>query len=186
MSCNSARSRRVRVALVALALSIPLITGCAKDDDGTGVATAEQKPTAPASEAAPKADPRDAALRYVRCMREAGVAMDDPKPDGQFSYPARAKEDKAFGPASDKCRSLLPPGGGQPAPADLTAEQLDQMRKYAKCMRDNGLPDFKDPTAQGFTDDSGPQSGTPAFDRAYKKCVHFVQPGGDPEAPGVG
>jgi hypothetical protein len=176
----------MRLAVLAIALSIPLISGCAEKDESPPVATAEQKPSPVASEAAPSADPRDAALRYVRCMREGGVAMDDPKPDGQFSYPVGAKTKESFQQTYEKCRPLLPPGAGQAPAAPLTAEQLGQMRRYAQCMRDNGLPDFRDPTAQGFTDDSGPQSGTAAFDKAYRKCVNIVQPDADPEAPGVG
>jgi hypothetical protein len=182
MPHGSAGKRRAGVVLLTLALAVPPITGCAKNDEEPAVATAEKRPSAAAS----PANPRDAALRYVRCMRDAGVAMDDPKPDGQFTYPRAAKGDGKFQEAYEKCRPLLPPGGGQAAPAPLTAEQLAQMRAYAKCMRENGLPDFRDPTAQGFTDDGGPQSGTPAFDKAYRKCVHLVQPQADPEATGVG
>jgi hypothetical protein len=174
---------------VASALLMSLVAGCAGDDTDPGVATADRVPSAAATTAAATtaaARPQDAALRYVRCMRKEGIEMDDPAPDGRFSFPAKAKEDRRFAPAVDKCRELMPPGGGQAPPAALTAEQLTQMRAYAKCMRDNGLADFKDPTAQGFTDEDGPESGTPAFDRAYRTCVHFVQPDADPAAPGVG
>lgn len=173
--------------LVVLFAMIAICSGCAKETEAPPVASAGKPSGAAAAPAASaKADARDAALRYVRCARAEGLEVKDPSPDGRFDFPRGDKTDPAYLAAITKCAPLLPPGGGQAPPAPLTEEQLAAMRKYAKCMRDNGLPGFKDPTAQGFTDDSGPQSGTAEFDKAYRACVRIVQPGADPEAPGVG
>ncbi|RSM46149.1 hypothetical protein DMB66_50170 [Actinoplanes sp. ATCC 53533] len=44
--------------------------------------------------------------------------------------------------ASRKCREFLPNGG---EPAKMSAEDIAKRRDFAKCVRENGLPDFPDP-----------------------------------------
>jgi hypothetical protein len=175
----------MRQVLVLFAM-IAMCSGCATEAEAPPVASAGRPSGAASAAASATTDARDAALRYVRCVRAEGLEVKDPSADGRFDFPRGDKTDPAYLDAITKCAPLLPPGGGQAPPAPLTEEQLAAMREYAKCMRDNGLPGFKDPTAQGFTDDSGPQSGTPEFDKAYRACVRIVQPGADPEEPGVG
>jgi len=168
-------------ALMTAAVLVLLVAGCGGKDDPR-VASGDKQPGATASGPSPTEDPRDRALKFVRCMRDQGIEIDDPEPDGRVKVRPNSKTDPTFPPAYEKCRSLLP-GGAQAPPAPLTAAQLDKMREYARCMRDNGVTSFPDPGPEGFTTDV-PQDH-PAFARAYRACAHHV--GADTSGgPGVG
>lgn len=65
---------------------------------------------------------RDAMVKYAACMREHGVDMPDPGPDGSFtvkSKPGRSKSGKSTSgiggddPASKACKHLLPYAGAK-------------------------------------------------------------------------
>ena len=65
------------------------------------------------------------------------------------------QDDPTFRAALQKCRALAPGGEhrntGDPA-------FVEQMRRYSQCMRDNGVPDFPDPDANGQLRGSGVES----------------------------
>src|SRR6266511_4464384 len=91
---------------------------------------------------------RDQAVAYAQCMRENGVP-DFPDPDAQGRLRAlghEQRDDPQFRAATEACRDLAPGGEheqlGDPA-------FVEQMREFSQCMRENGLPDFPDPDAQG-------------------------------------
>jgi hypothetical protein len=70
------------------------------------------------------------------------------------------------------------------------AAALEGMRKFAKCMRDNGIENFPDPTDTGGIDLSG-ESGIdprdPKFQDAQKKCEHNIpKPSGAVKQNGPG
>lgn len=69
----------------------------------------------------------------------------------------------------------------------LDPERLDQLRAYARCMRENGLEDFPDPTDQGIQldgDTSGPDPASDTYQAADKVCAkHAPPPPG--EGPGL-
>jgi len=46
-----------------------------------------------------------------------------------------------FGTAIKACKHLLPGGG----PGKMTRQQIDQLVKFAACMRAHGFPDYPDP-----------------------------------------
>jgi hypothetical protein len=55
---------------------------------------------------------------------------------------------------------------------------LEQMRQMAKCMRENGVPDFPDPSAEGGirldAGKLGAGPGDPVFDKAQQKCDKYM------------
>jgi hypothetical protein len=141
-------------ALLALPLTLGLaLAGCGRSDDdgGTGVATAggaAARPSASASGAAALGE-EERQLRFAQCMRQNGVEVPDPEPGGQgtmLRFGADVDPQKVEA-AMQKCRTLLPNGGELPK---LDPAQIDTMRKLARCMRDNGVPDFPDPDANGM------------------------------------
>ncbi len=185
---------RVRTASVlGLLLVLGLAaSGCAKPSGGDGVASAGGTPTASASSGTGDSRPdpvkdQENFLKYAQCMREQGVDMPDPQMDGGgISMMIPQGTDKAkVDAANELCKQHLP-NGGQPMKAD--PEMQEKMRKFAQCMRDNGLPDFPDPDEDGGIriDGGGPGGGgvdprSEAFKKAEAACKDFQpkRPGSD-------
>ncbi|MET7960542.1 hypothetical protein ABZ356_30370 [Micromonospora zamorensis] len=162
--------------LLALALA-----GCgAGGDDGGGVATAGGAKSSATASGAPVGD-SDRQLDFARCMRENGVDMPDPEAGGRpgFRFGGDVDQQKVQA-AMEKCRDKLPNGGQGP---QLNPEQAEQMRTLARCMRENGVPDFPDPDADGRVQigqgDKAINIGDPAMKAALEKCrQHAPQFGG--------
>lgn len=121
----------------------------------------------------------DKALAYVKCMREHGVQMPDPKPGERgFAVGGGGESQETIDAAMKACAKDM--GGGQ---AGQGADQatLDMMVKYAQCMRANGW-DMPDPTLSGggVSAAMGPKNATEqaAFDKADKACAHVMTEGG--------
>ncbi|RJL35593.1 hypothetical protein D5H75_02035 [Bailinhaonella thermotolerans] len=136
---------------------------------------AEPAATTPAGGGgASAADARNAekAREFSQCMRENGIpGFPDPGPDGKLpAAPLRglsvdeATQEKAL----NACREHMPSGmlGGQEDP-----KVQDQRRKFAQCMRDNGVADFPDPDPEGgFGDGAGFDTGDPSVQKAAEAC----------------
>jgi hypothetical protein len=82
---------------------------------------------------------------------------------------------------------------GKNAGASSTAKKAsdqEKMRKFAQCMRDNGV-DMKDPSGDGRVEihaSAGPGKGGPGktdgkIQAAQKKCAHLMPNGGKPPKP---
>jgi len=147
-------SVRWRVTALA-ALTFALVTACgAAGASGNKVASLSSTAAAPSDQqqASDGRSDEDKIRDFTRCMKEHGV--DIPEPTGapapkagggngspgivvQGNGPDKDKIDKA----NEACRSLLPNGG---KPPKLDAQQLDEMRKVAQCMREHGV-DMPDP-----------------------------------------
>jgi hypothetical protein len=100
-----------------------------------------------------RAEFREAALKFAKCMREHGVDMPDPKPGegGAITLggPGTGPEDQAKMEAAQKaCQKILE----SVRPPQLSAEQeqkfKDQALDFARCMRKHGI-DMPDPQFQG-------------------------------------
>lgn len=172
-----------------LLLAVPL-TGCGGGDDKAGNG---KKDTAGAS----AEDSVEQLRQYSACMREQGIDMPDPQVVGGGSEGKVAVNEEATGErdpqkfeaANQKCRNLLP-NGGEPPKAD--AETMEQLRQFSRCMRENGVPNFPDPSDNGGivmenqTDDGVGGPNDPVFREAQKKCADQMpgqsatdtQPGG--------
>jgi hypothetical protein len=124
-------------------------------------------------------DPVEAGKLYAQCMRDNGLSdFPDPGPDGRFvlDHDKFNHDDPKFKAATEKCRDLAPGGEhqntGDPA-------YIEQMRKFSQCMRDNGLPDFPDPDANGQLRGIGhEQQGNPTFQAAMETCRDKLPGGG--------
>ncbi len=124
------------------------------------------------------ADPQQTALAYARCMRDNGVSnFPDPDAEGRFRGLGHEQQgDPKFRAAQEACRDLAPGGEheklGDPA-------FVEQMREFSQCMRDNGLPDFPDPDAEGRLRGAGhEQQGDPKFRAAMETCRQKLPGGG--------
>jgi hypothetical protein len=114
-------------------------TGVASLDGGSGSTNNPEE----------SSEPREGdQVKFAECMREHGIDMPDPDPDaGGFgiAIPEGTSKEEADA-AIEACEEFMP-GGGEPVQA--SPEQLEAMREFAKCMRENGIENFPDPSADG-------------------------------------
>jgi hypothetical protein len=175
----AARETTMRTRMVlALGLLLTMASaGCARDDNGNDPTVASAvggNPTASASASAAA----DAAseMTFAQCMRAHGMTwFPDSKSDGGMAVNIPKDTPKAkMDAAQEACKKYLPNGG---EPAKLDAAALEQARQVAKCMRENGVPNFPDPDANGDTSIDGNKvgggPGDPGFDAAAKACAKY-------------
>lgn len=144
-----------RAWLAAVAAGLALAVGACTDNGGPEVATVDSAPTPSTSPSAGPADPLAQELQFVACMRQEGIAdMPDPVPGDtsgrsavRYALDVMGKgSDDVFQTALDTCMSLLP----APEPAEPPSDDdLAGYRRFAQCMRDNGVPEFPDPGPDG-------------------------------------
>jgi hypothetical protein len=177
---------RVRTGLALGLLLILPAAGCGAAKDGNRVATAGGAASASASAAPDGLSAQEQGLKFAQCMRDNGVPdFADPKfSDGggmSIDAPEGADPQKVDA-AMRTCKQYLP-NGGEPAKAD--PQRAEQNRKFAKCMRDNGVTNFPDPGADGGIqingNDPGMNPDDPKFKAAQTACAQY-QPAGGPGA----
>lgn len=158
-----------------------MATGCAKSNEGPGVATAASGgPKAPASPSASVSVDPDAPIKYARCMRENGMTWFPDPQDGKtvVRVPSNVNREQMQA-AEEACREYAPNGGEKP---EIDPADLERARQMAKCMRENGVPNFPDPNAEGGIgldrEKLGTGPGDPTFDEAEKKCSQYLPQGG--------
>ena len=168
----------MRKLLLLPALLLLALTGCAAADAGDDVATAGGATPAPTASTGATAGSDGDGLKFAQCMRDNGLTwFEDPQPGQRgvrIQIPQgqdKAKVDKAM----TACKQYLPNGG---EPPKLDAAAMEQARQMAKCMRENGVPDFPDPEPDGGIRIDGRKLGTgpgdPAFDAAEKACARYM------------
>jgi hypothetical protein len=99
-----------------------------------------------------RAEFREAALKFAKCMREHGVDMPDPQPGegGRITLggPGTGPQDQAKMETAQKaCQKFLE----KVQPPEMSEEQQkfkEQALKFARCMREHGI-DMPDPQFQG-------------------------------------
>jgi hypothetical protein len=132
-----------RLTLLTLPLAVASIAlgACGGDGDATA-GTGDRR-----------AEFREAALKFAKCMREHGVDMPDPQPGqgGRITLggPGTGPQDQATMERAQKaCQKILE----SVRPPELSKEQeqkfKDQALKFARCMREHGI-DMPDPQFQG-------------------------------------
>jgi hypothetical protein len=115
----------------------------------------------------------DAMLRFARCMRDQGVDFPDPRPGGDGMVmigpgpgdgPPSEEEHEELEAARKACEPILEEVEGsmpQPSPEE-EAEMRDRALAFSRCMREQGIEDFPDPTfgeggRVGIRTDGGPR-----------------------------
>jgi hypothetical protein len=123
---------------------------------------------------------------FVSCAREHGQQnMPDPVVDGHgvATFPAVEgfDEKRAYQEVRGDCGAILDslPAGVNPLVLpSFTSEQLQALRRYVQCMRDNGLPQMPDPGPNGeLIDPPGAELNGPlrqARDDARGVCDHLL------------
>jgi hypothetical protein len=159
---REAMSRKLRpLAALALIAMVALISACGSN---APVATGSGSSTAANVEQA---------VKFADCMRDNGVSeFPDPNASGDFTYGIKAGSSldpstAAWQQAIGACKGLEPPGF---MPKTLTTQEIDARLKFAQCIRENGVPDFPDPTDNGpLINVPNAQSNT-ELQAALQKC----------------
>jgi hypothetical protein len=164
---------------IPLVVAVALL-GCGDDstnDDGT-------PPAAGATTAAGS----DRAVQYSECMRENGVPEFPDPENGRLTLRAGPgsgidPNSAEFQAAQEACQDLAPQGGQAGGGQN---EQLQaQVLEFAKCMRENGVPNFPDPQVSGggvrMQLPQGVDQNSPQFQSAQQACQDLLAgPGGGP------
>jgi hypothetical protein len=105
-------------------------------------------------------------------MRKNGLPdFPDPQP-GKGMGDGVDVNSEAFKNAMNACKQLMP-GGGPPAGDQGPWSSSDKL-KYAQCMRENGVPSFPDPAADGgFRLATGTDPNSPQFKAAETACAKY-------------
>jgi hypothetical protein len=155
--------KRLIRRLAPTLLVVPMLLAACGKNGGNGVASA---------------DKAAAGRAYAQCMRDNGVPdFPDPDANGELRGPAHEQQgNPKFQAAQEKCRNLAP--GAEHQESDPAT--VEQMRQFAQCMRDNGLPDFPDPDANGQLRGAGhEQQDNPKYRAAMEACRQKLPGGGD-------
>lgn len=158
-----------RLLLAAVAATASLVAACGGDEQET-----------PTQSVADKS--RQSMLDYARCMRSSGIDMPDPKFEGGrvtmgIGGPGQKIDETKLRGAEKACAKYRE----QMKPPELSDEERGDFKQAAlenaKCMRENGVPKFPDPTFDEnggarlrMDKSSGIDPESPAFKKAMEQC----------------
>lgn len=159
--------------IAAVLATVALVAACG--DDGAD--------PAPAADRAPATSTKSKAVRFAECMRSSGIdGFPDPDADGELTVDGVLNgsgldpSDPAWKQALEACRDLQPAGF---TGRRRTPEQESEGRRFARCVREQGVADFPDPTPGEPLIDTNriPSTATPAgmdaLDAAIAACRRF-------------
>lgn len=113
-------------------------------------------------------------VAFAQCMRSHGEpSFPDPSSNGGFQLPASVESNSSqFDSANNACKNLLP-NGGQISAAE-TQKLLNNLLKFAQCMRAHGISNFPDPVQVGSAAEialpPGMATTSPQFAAAQQAC----------------
>lgn len=126
-------------------------------------------------------DQRAIYQEIAQCLRTHGQP-DFPDPvqnaNGDWGFPLSAGKPSAPAACESLFRQARSVNQALSSPAPLTLADMATLRKFAKCMRKHGLPDFPDPTPGGRFELPG-RYALPAGERLIAGPMHDC-PGANP------
>ncbi|WP_306316283.1 MULTISPECIES: hypothetical protein [unclassified Streptomyces] len=176
---------RAGFATASLVLALAL-TGCGGDggDDGGEVASVgkggpDGGATATAGASSELTEYVEARRKWVGCLRENGLDAPDPDAKGNVDLgdARKAKSDPKFLDAQEKCKDLsvaVPEGLEREMQPELSAKEIAKKKRYAKCMQENGAPDFPDTDDKGFSEEVTWDSTSAGAKKAQRACGEIV------------
>ncbi|MBT2231249.1 hypothetical protein [Nonomuraea sp. NEAU-A123] len=163
-------SIRLLLAVPVLALAL---TACGAKAGEGDVASASGSTTSPAASASASTDRRAAGLKFAQCMREHGVDMPDPEPNGPVAIQQRPGDEQKVQKAQEACKQFMQAAVGEKGKG-LDPQKQDLLVKFAQCMRQHGI-DMPDPAADGRIE-INIKEGTPEekVKEAQTACKQFA------------
>jgi predicted small secreted protein len=178
--------RRTLRPLATLAILALIVAGCSNASSGAGSSGGDH--TAAAAGGAGGGTPHERAVEFAQCMRADGVsAFPDPDASGALTIDGVANgssvdtSSAAFKQALDACKDLEPAGF---TGSKVTPQQRTARLRFARCVRDNGVPDFPDPTLNGPRVDTNripsaaTTDGMSILNAAMQKCGRYAAAAG--------
>jgi hypothetical protein len=182
------RTRRLPAGLALVALTALIGAGCGPgssgDDSNAGTAPAGSG----GSGGSKTTSAHGKAVKFAECMRDNGVsAFPDPDASGRLTLDGVVNgssldtNSAAWKQAIRACKSLEPPGF---TGSKATPRQMSARLEFARCVRDNGVKDFPDPTRDGPLIDTNriPSTATTGgmsiLNAALQKCRSFAYKAG--------
>lgn len=159
---------RRRTWAAALAATAMLVLTACGSSDGDGVATAGGDAPDSGSSAPAELSGEEMMQLFVDCMREQGVDMPDPGPDGNMLDLRDYFTDNPE--AVDACRDKMPVGD---EPTELDPQAQEDMIEFVACMRENGV-DMPDPSPDGKPQFDPKLLDDPDFDKAMDACQDLL------------
>ena len=167
-------------AAVAMGLGL-LLSGCGSEPGPSGVASAggpngsTVSPTATAS-----LSNYEKAVKFAQCMRAHGVDMPDPEPGGggRIRLGGPGTDPAKTQAALEACRQFSPVGDGS---GRVDPQAAERMRKFAQCMRENGVAEFPDPEPGGGIRIDAKVGQDPDLPAAQRECERRYPPRPAPE-----
>jgi hypothetical protein len=158
--------------LLALALAAGACGG--GGDKNSGVASLGGNQATSTTSASAGGGSIQADLAYVRCMRQHGINLPDPKVDAQGNVtqehpPGLNRDDPKVRAARQACRQYRANGGEAQRPSP---QQQQEMLAFARCMRQHGI-NLPDPMPDGSVDMRGLNRDDPRFKAAERACPGF-------------
>jgi hypothetical protein len=164
--------------ILVFSVMVLVSSACGGDPSGPTVASGGSATTqhlsssANASSNSASANSSQSALAFPHCMHAHGVTNFPDQPTGG-KYPTPQDlgiSSRVFQTAYNDCKRLLPSSDTSPGPA--SPQVLNEVLKFARCMRSHGYPTWPDPTP------------TPSGPRPYTFKLLGVR-GFDPRSPQV-
>ncbi len=175
------RPARAAAAIIAAAALALLGAACSGGPPSTGSAGSPDAGGSANSQAG---------IDYARCMRSHGVPKyPDPSSSNELanglpkvSLQQLEVSSSRYQAAQNACAHLLPNGGQ--LTQTQSQEDLNAMRRYARCMRSHGLPNWPGPTydsAAGWGFNlvhvHGFDPNSPQIDHKMSECSRQLPPG---------
>lgn len=191
---------RPAISALVVGLAVLGVNACSPTPEEPKVATAVRPTVSGAGDgAAPVPRPKETedlttpistkewSRRYDKCMAARGYEFpdlskmsQDQAAEANRNFKAGIARTAKFMKAHKECEKSLPPIEPEVYPP-LTQEQLAKERRYAKCMRDQGVTGYPDPQPGPNTaDPKAPQppygATKPQWERAFNKCYIIHDP----------
>jgi hypothetical protein len=156
------------VGVIGVAAALLLPAGCGGPNNGSAAPTAAGPSGAD--------DPRSASLQFARCMRQNG-SPDFPDPvrdeSGDWTFPPSAG--KPVAPAACEVAWQRWRATNQRHAEASSYVDMQKLLDFAKCMRQQGLPDWPEPTSEGLFPLPGryaPPDGESLIAAPLRACPH--------------
>jgi hypothetical protein len=135
--------RQQALAVIALAL---VLAGCGSGTKDEQVASGNgAQATAGPSSAAPSLSRDEKGVKFAQCLRENGVNVPDPEPGKGIQLkldPSSGVSKEDVDKAMEACKQWDPQADGT---NNSNPQAEENGRKFAECMRKNGVEKFPDP-----------------------------------------
>lgn len=152
-----------------------LLTGCGSDEKSDVPSAGGKTSTSGNTEKPGAGDPDTDVLKFVRCLRENDIKVDDPETNGNVSIQVTDTQDQArISKAQNACKQYMDEGGsgggGAAGGGQESEEQKVWRLKVERCLR-----------GKGFEMGNVKESEKTAHEKASKACYKEAGP-----VPGAG